>query len=99
MAAGLPVVAPGSDGILTYANPTNAWLAEPSAAGFAEAIASVQSNPENRLQKVERALCTARNYSWPLVTPNFFQLYDQFCEPTRKLDAKVAAVRTKSAAA
>jgi glycosyltransferase involved in cell wall biosynthesis len=99
MAAGLPVVAPGSGGILTYANPTNAWLTEPSAAGFAEAIASVQSNPGNRLQKVERALCTARNYSWPLVTPNFFQLYDRFCEPTRKLDAKVAAARTKSAAA
>jgi glycosyltransferase involved in cell wall biosynthesis len=98
MAAGLPVVAPGSGGILTYANATNAWLTEPTAAGFAEAIASVHNNPGKRLRKVERALLTAEDYSWARVTPKFFQLYDQFCDDLSSRRESEGA-RTKSAAA
>jgi glycosyltransferase involved in cell wall biosynthesis len=103
MAAGLPVVAPGSGGILTYANSTNAWLTEPTSAGLAEAIRSVQSNPGKRLQKVECALHTAKEYAWPRVTRNFFQLYDDFCDAVRHPDlatgSKTRTLRTKSAAA
>lgn len=34
MASGLPVVAPNSGGVLSYANSENAWLADPSADGL-----------------------------------------------------------------
>jgi alpha-1,6-mannosyltransferase len=37
MAAGLPLVAPNAGGVLSYADETNAWLAEPNGESFAAA--------------------------------------------------------------
>ncbi len=41
MASGLPVVAPNSGGVLSYANSENAWLSEPTAECFSEAIRDI----------------------------------------------------------
>lgn len=80
MAAGLPLVAPASGGVLTYANDENAWLCENSVAGFAGAVESVFADEEIRGKKIARARRTAEEFSWTRVTGNYFQLYDEFHE-------------------
>jgi glycosyltransferase involved in cell wall biosynthesis len=80
MAAGLPLVAPASGGVLTYANEQNAWLCANTAAACAEAVERVHADNEMRRQKIARARRTAEEFSWTRVTANYFQLYDQFHE-------------------
>jgi alpha-1,6-mannosyltransferase len=79
MAAGLPLVAPASGGLLTYANAENAWLAaDNTPAAFAAAVESVHADAAIRRRKIEKARQTAAEFSWPRVTANYFQLYDRF---------------------
>jgi phosphatidylinositol alpha 1,6-mannosyltransferase len=80
MAAGLPLIAPASGGVLTYANQENAWLAGNNAEAFAEAVERVHADGETCHQKVARARQTAEEFSWTRVTANYFQLYDRFHE-------------------
>ena len=80
MAAGLPLVAPASGGILTYANRENAWLVENTPAAFAEAVASIYSQHWLHRRKTEKARKTAEEFSWTHITANYFQLYDQLHE-------------------
>jgi glycosyltransferase involved in cell wall biosynthesis len=54
MASGLPLVAPNSGGILSYANDENAWLVEPTADAFANAISDVLTS-DDRAAKIEKA--------------------------------------------
>jgi alpha-1,6-mannosyltransferase len=88
MAAGLPLVAPASGGILTYANRENAWLTENTPASFAQAVQSIHADPGVYRQKTASALRTAERHSWPRVTGNYFQLYDRL---HRTLLQKVSA--------
>jgi glycosyltransferase involved in cell wall biosynthesis len=76
MASGLPVVAPRFGGVLSYANEHNSWLAEPSGDCFADAVRQVFAKENARCAKVDAALRTAEEFSWPRVTARFFQLYD-----------------------
>jgi phosphatidylinositol alpha 1,6-mannosyltransferase len=78
MASGLPLVAPASGGVLTYANEENAWLCENTVTGYAEAVESVFADREIRGQRIARARRTAEEFSWMPVTANYFQLYDEF---------------------
>jgi glycosyltransferase involved in cell wall biosynthesis len=80
MAAGLPLVAPASGGVLTYANSGNAWLAENTVEAFAVAIENVHADGEIYERKIASARRTAEEFSWTRVTANYFQLYDQFHE-------------------
>src|SRR5262249_24846427 len=68
MAAGLPLVAPASGGVLTYANQENAWLAENTAESLAQAVQSLCSNSAARSRKIAEARRTAERLSWPHVT-------------------------------
>jgi glycosyltransferase involved in cell wall biosynthesis len=78
MAAGLALVAPASGGVLTYANRDNAWLAEDTPESFADAVQSVHADISLRRKKVEQAKRTAETFSWPRVTQNYFDIYDNF---------------------
>jgi glycosyltransferase involved in cell wall biosynthesis len=80
MAAGLPLVAPASGGVLTYASRENAWLAENTPAAFAQAVRTVHSDRAVCSRKIATARRTAEEFSWPRVTANYFQLYDHFHE-------------------
>jgi glycosyltransferase involved in cell wall biosynthesis len=80
MASGLPLVAPASGGILTYANRENAWLVENTPAAFAEAVESIHSHHSLHRRKTDRASRTAEEFSWTRITANYFQLYDQLHE-------------------
>jgi glycosyltransferase involved in cell wall biosynthesis len=80
MASGLPLVAPNSGGVLSYASDANAWLCEPYADSFAAAISDICSEPERRAQRVTKALETAESYDWPSSTTNLFAIYDRMFE-------------------
>jgi alpha-1,6-mannosyltransferase len=80
MAAGLPLVAPASGGVLTYANRENAWLAGNTSASFADAICAVHADGALATCKIENARRTAEEFSWPRVTANYFHLYDHVHE-------------------
>jgi glycosyltransferase involved in cell wall biosynthesis len=80
MAAGLPLVAPASGGVLTYANHENAWLAENTPTSFADVISAVHADAAFSHRKIEQARRTAEQFSWPSVTANYFCLYDHFHE-------------------
>ncbi len=84
MASGLPVAAPNSGGLLSYANSSNAWLCEPTGRSFADAISSIVSDDADKRSRVERALETSHRYDWEASVDNLFGLYDKlFDEFTR----------------
>jgi alpha-1,6-mannosyltransferase len=74
MASGLPVVVPNAGGVLEYASSANAWLAEPTAVAFAEAIrAASRSDPRRILAARE----TVARFSWRDATRRYFDAYDE----------------------
>jgi alpha-1,6-mannosyltransferase len=75
MASGVPVVAPASGGVLSYAGPRNAWLSAPDGAAFARSVRAIVRYPEDRERRVSEALRTAAKYSWPVVADRFLDLY------------------------
>lgn len=77
MAAGLPLVAPGAGGVLSYADETNSWLAPANDNAFAAAVQSVFADASVRKDKLARARWTAAQYRWEEVTTRFFALYDE----------------------
>lgn len=77
MASGLPVVAPNSGGVLSYANDENAWIAEPAADEFAAAVRSICSDESLRTARIAVGLATSNNYTWESSTDSLFALYDQ----------------------
>ncbi|MFN0110167.1 MAG: glycosyltransferase [Blastocatellia bacterium] len=77
MAAGLPLVAPSAGGVLSYADETNSWLANPEAEAFAAAVENIFADGSTRKDKLARARWTAAQYRWPDVADRFFTLYDE----------------------
>lgn len=80
MASGLPVAAPNSGGVLSYANSDNAWLCSPEARYFSDTIRDIFSDDAQRNAKIRRALETSRKYDWESSTNNLFRLYDKMFE-------------------
>lgn len=76
-ASGVPLVAANSGGILTYADHTNAWLAEPHGASFAAAVRSVFDDSQERQIRLERARRVAEANCWSQVAARFLSLYDE----------------------
>jgi alpha-1,6-mannosyltransferase len=76
MAAGLPLVATRSGGVLSYADETNSWLAEPNGEAFAAAVLAVFAQAAVRKDRLARAFWTTQRYTWESVTSQFFELYD-----------------------
>jgi alpha-1,6-mannosyltransferase len=77
MASGVPLVAPSAGGLLSYANDTNAWLAEPTGEAFSRAVRAANQTGPDRDARLTRARDTAAGYTWPNVTRTIFELYDQ----------------------
>jgi glycosyltransferase involved in cell wall biosynthesis len=78
MAAGLPLVAPASGGVLTYATRDNSWLAQGGAESFADAVRAIGNDPVAYARKITNARTIAAQLSWTNVTANYFRLYDEF---------------------
>ncbi len=95
MAAGLPLVAPPSGGVLEYASHDNAWLAEATPARFAAAVRQVVADPQDYRRRVSRARETAASFDWSTVAARFFDLYDTICaesEPCRWIASRHLAI-------
>ena len=74
MASRVPVVLPSAGGVLSYANPGNAWLAEPMGESFAHAVTAAVTRPDEA--RLAAARETARQLDWSSVASQFFRLYD-----------------------
>ena len=84
MASGLPVVAPNSGGVLSYATNENAWLEDMDIECFFAAVRDVFNDKEKRELKIKNALETAQKYSWENSTDNLFAIYDKMYEDFNK---------------
>jgi alpha-1,6-mannosyltransferase len=93
MAAGLPLVAPRSGGVLSYANDDNAWLAAANGETFANAVESVFANPHLAAERVAAARKTALAHDWPIVAAQYFRLYDRIAgfKPLIPADIRAAS--------
>jgi glycosyltransferase involved in cell wall biosynthesis len=76
MAVGTPLVAANAGGVLSYATSDNAWLADPTPAGFAVAIRAALRDPDERARKAANAEVTAGQFSWRVAASRIFRTYD-----------------------
>jgi alpha-1,6-mannosyltransferase len=79
MASGLPLVAPNSGGVTSYANSENAWLVPPDSASFASAVEEIFADDALRSYRVQNALQTAKRFGWETAAAAFLGLYAQLC--------------------
>jgi alpha-1,6-mannosyltransferase len=88
MASGIPVVLPRAGGVREYADEGNAWLAEPTAADFADAV---RAAARGGAERIAGARTTARGLAWSRVAARYFAFYDELAGETRlrELDAVV----------
>jgi glycosyltransferase involved in cell wall biosynthesis len=77
MASGLPLIAPDSGGVTSYANPQNAWIIPANAQSFAEAIEEILAERSVTAQKIDKALAVAQAHRWENVAAAFLDLYGQ----------------------
>jgi alpha-1,6-mannosyltransferase len=95
MASGLPVVAPNSGGLLSYANESNAWLSDPNGQAFATSVESVFADNSVRETRIAAGVETAQKYDWDASTDALFDLYDamyaRFVEDNHLFDYTTAA--------
>jgi glycosyltransferase involved in cell wall biosynthesis len=77
LASGVPLVAPNSGGVLSYANDTNAWLTKPTGHLFAAAVEDVFHNKRKRDKRIKSGIETASHYSWEASTDALFAIYDE----------------------
>lgn len=96
MASGLPVVAPLSGGVLSYANESNAWLAEPNGGSFAGTVQRIFEDGRARQRKIDRAIDTAGEFNWARTAARFFDLYDDLFA---RLRSSPSALRDTAGAA
>ena len=89
MASGLPLIAPNSGGITSYANRENAWVVDATIEHFAAAVHQALSDGPLRAAKVKAALETARQYEWGRVASSFLDLYGELAA-CRSIDAAAA---------
>ena len=76
MASGVPLVAPDAGGITSFANATNAWLAQPNATAFAAAVGEALQQDCTRNARVQAGMATAEAHSWDRSAQAYFALYD-----------------------
>jgi glycosyltransferase involved in cell wall biosynthesis len=77
MASGLPLIVPDRGGVLSYANSSNAWIAQPTAIAFAQAIREATLDDALRERRIASALLTAQQFGWENVADLFLDLYEE----------------------
>jgi glycosyltransferase involved in cell wall biosynthesis len=77
MASGLPLVAPNSGGLTSYANRDNAWLADPNPAAFTRVLYGICNDPAGAEVRARAARATAERFDRERVATGFFELYDE----------------------
>lgn len=100
MASGLPLVAPNTGGVSSYANLDNAWTVDSNVMTFAQAVREAATNRQLAAEKTGKAMATAQRYRWETVASSFFDLYETLNETTEMATAELpgAAFHSTSAA-
>ncbi len=80
MASGLPLVACNRGGVISYAAPSCAWLADPDPRSFVEAICALARCPAESQARARAALETAQRYAWPNIAGGYLRLYREIHE-------------------
>ncbi|MEZ5399905.1 MAG: glycosyltransferase [Bryobacteraceae bacterium] len=75
MAAGVPLVAPDSGGVLSYAEADNAWLAKATPEAFAAAITAACADPAETQRRAAQARRDAMARDWPEAAARYLDLY------------------------
>ena len=78
IASGAACVFPHSGGVLAYADHSNAWLVNPDANSFYEAIKEAVDNVPMRQSKIENALEAASHHSEDAAIDRLLTTYDRF---------------------
>ena len=87
LAAGTPLVAPRTGGLLSFATDRNAWLAGSDAASLAAAVERCLDDELSRRAKVADGLETASKFEWSTSASRLLRLYDWLhAERLRGLD-------------
>jgi alpha-1,6-mannosyltransferase len=90
MASGVPVVVPSAGGVLEYASSENAWLAEPAALAFADAVRAARQRDPMRIRAARETACRFR---WPEAARRYFDLYDDIVHRWREASRPVELPR------
>jgi alpha-1,6-mannosyltransferase len=77
MSSGLPLVAPNTGGIISYANMENAWTVNADVESFAEAVREAATNTALVEKKTIAASLTANKYRWENIATSFLELYEE----------------------
>ena len=77
MALGVPLVAPSSGGVLTYASRQTAWLASPGIPALAKTLQDCLNNPHERMRRALKGKLVARQYSWTRAAARLFETYER----------------------
>jgi alpha-1,6-mannosyltransferase len=77
MASGVPVVAPDSGGVTSYANSGNAWTVPPTVEHFAAAVDEILNKRTLVLEKTAKALAIVESFRWDKVSASFLDLYQE----------------------
>lgn len=77
MTSGTAVIAARGGGVLEFASPRNAWLAEPSPEAFAKTLSRALREHERREARIREGLATAASLAWPDVASRMLALYDR----------------------
>jgi alpha-1,6-mannosyltransferase len=81
MASGVPLVAPDSGGVTSYAHSSNAWVVPATADAFSTAIREILREPAERARRVHAARATAEELDWSAACGRFYSLYQDLCQP------------------
>jgi len=76
MASGIPVVAPNSGGILSYASQENTWLVDPTAKAFAGAVQEVLDDETRRNEKLRNAELVVKENTSEISANRLLDTYD-----------------------
>ena len=76
MASGIPVVAPNSGGILSYASQENTWLVDPTAKAFAGAVQEVLGDETRRNEKLRNAELVVKENTSEISADRLLDTYD-----------------------
>jgi alpha-1,6-mannosyltransferase len=91
MASGLPVIVPNRGGVLSYANPANAWIAAPEPASFAAAVRDAVANSPAREEKIAKALRTAADFNWDHAAGAFLDLHEDLWRTSQGEQPRIGA--------